>query len=116
MDRNVKARKDLKEKVELTREQIAYERKITIERTELDIKMMTREMIFKKAELNSGEIVEKNESNIYQMSTFPKDEKKPSFVIENEIDILERRIYEKQSQIDKIKQLELEDATKPTEL
>lgn len=93
-----------------SKEQLEYERKVTLERAETDIRCLEREKKFKESELQEGAIIEKNESTYLSMSTFPQDEIKPKFIVENELDIINQKIKEKKRQIEKIKQVEEEDA------
>ena len=105
--------KDKKEvKDEISKEQIIYNRKQSKRILKVDMECLRREKGYKQNQLSSGKVVEKNESKLYNASSFPKDEVKPKFILENEIKVIERLLEEKQDQLDNLKKSEEEDATK----
>jgi len=98
---------------EKSEEQLAYERKITIARINNDLRMIERERLFKQIQID-GTVVERNESKYYNGSTFTKDDIKPKFILENEVDILTQRKKELLERIGEITKLENENAGKTT--
>ena len=81
-----------------------------LEKSELDLKMLKRELAYKQAQLSSDSI-EKNESKIYNILCSPIDDKKPKFVLENERDMIVIMIDRKEKEIKNIKELEEKDGT-----
>ena len=69
-------------------------REYNLEQAIIDLRMARRELSYKKAQLGTG-VLEKNESPLYTTRSFPKDEVKPKFVLENEIDMIEFQIKKK---------------------
>lgn len=78
-------------------EQIAYERKWRKRALETDIKCMERAIAFKKMEIETGQILETME-NFKGM--------KPSFIIENEIDINEFNLEKKREEMKNLIEVE----------
>lgn len=113
MNRNKKAREEIRKKIEQNQkseEQIAYERKITKERNSIMIKNIQREIEFKQEQLISG-IKETRTINRIPDGTAVTvdgyiDNKKPKFMIENEIDALNQRKKEFEQQIKDIEEIE----------
>ena len=104
-NRNVKAREQLK-KDGISQEQLEYERKNTKRILKVDIGCLTAEKKYKQDQLDSGEILEKNESRLFNTSSYPKDEVKPKFILENEIKVINRLLEDKQEQLENITKME----------
>lgn len=88
------------------------ERSTLLEKAGLDVKMRERELAYKKSQIGTT-VLEKNESNLYNTCSFPKDEVKPIFLLKNEIDMIEFLIKNKIDEIKNMEELKEEDA-KPT--
>ena len=91
------------------REQTAEERKDRKEQAFTDIKIYEREIAYKKVQLE-GKVIEKNHSVLYNTRSFPKDDLKPKFVLETEIERLNELKEISRKIIKNIKELEEEDA------
>ncbi len=79
-------------------EQMKETRKENLGKAKADLKMYERELAYKRVQVE-GEVIEKNESKIYNIRSFPKDDIKPKFVLENEIDILNAQLRKKKEEI-----------------
>ena len=99
-----------------SQEQIKFERKVTKQRYEVDIKCLSRERDFKTEQLKN-EILE-TRTAIHQpngqviIQEGYVDNKKPKWLIENEVDIINQKLRERLDQIYNIDQLEEKDAGK----
>lgn len=86
-------------KSELGKEQAKENRKKTIERTEVQIANWKREREHKDKQLGeTGELLEKHEAFL--------DGKKPQFMIQNEMDIIDQNIKEAEEGLKKLKEME----------
>jgi len=113
MNRNKKAQEKLKQRIEESKksaEQIAYDRRVTKERNKVMVDCIKRELDYKQNELANG-ITETRTIHRIPDGTAVSvdgyiDNKKPKFMIENEIDTLNQRIKEFEEQIKNIEELE----------
>ncbi len=101
-----------KQCAKLLAEQIKEERKDKLDKSRIDLKMNQRELAFKMAQIATG-VLEKNESKLYNVVSFPKDDLKPKHVLENEIDMIKFHLIQKEKEIKNMEDLEKEDV-KPT--
>lgn len=85
------------------------ERRLKLKKAEIDLKMRNRELAYKQVQIKDKSM-EKNESKLYNLVSFPKDDLKPKFVLENEVDMLNFMIKEKEKEIKNMKELEEQDA------
>ena len=102
MNRNRKAREELKQ----TGAQMKYERETQKTKYLVEIRCMERAIAFKKAQISSGQIIERIEGfegNI-----------KPTFMLENEVDLNQMQISQRKLMIAEIEKLEKEDAENTT--
>ena len=107
--RKQKQRENLKKQLAkdgITEEQLEHNRKQQKKVLEVDIQCLGREKKYKQDQLDSGNILEKNESRLFNTSSFPKDEVKPKFILENEISVIDRLLIDKQNQLDNLKCLQ----------
>lgn len=101
-----------------SQEQVKFERHVTKQRYEVDMVCLNREKAFKQQQLD-GEVLE-TRTTIHPPSGQTViqegyvDGKKPKWLIENEIDILNQKIRERKEQLENIQQLEEQDAGKAT--
>ncbi len=91
------------------RKQTKEEREDRLEQAQTDIKIYNREIAYKKVQLD-GKVIEKNTSVLYNTRSFPKDEMKPKFILETEIERLKEMKKISERIIKNIKKLEEEDA------
>ncbi|HEC64119.1 MAG TPA: hypothetical protein ENI23_02360 [bacterium] len=105
--------KNTAEEKKLEEEQIINQRKLQKRRLESDLRGNNRELEYKQFQLTNG-ILEKSETSILIARSFPKDDVKPSFMIENEIDVLKVKSEEINEQLKGIEEMEREDAAKPS--
>ena len=99
------------EKLE-SEEQLIHDREQSKRILEVDIDCLVSEKKYKQDQLTSGKILEKNESRLYNCSSYPKDGVKPRFALENEIRVINRLLNDKHSQLANIKKIEGKHATK----
>ncbi|KKL14709.1 hypothetical protein LCGC14_2512950, partial [marine sediment metagenome] len=71
------------------------------------------EIEYKENQLEKG-IIEKNESTLYNLASFPKDEVKPRFVLDIEISMMKQMLIEKEESLKIMKELEKENGNKPS--
>lgn len=90
-------------------EDMKEERRLKLKKAEIDLKMRNRELAYKQVQIKDKSM-EKNESKLYNLVSFPKDDLKPKFVLENEVDMLNFMIKEKEKEIKNMKELEEQDA------
>lgn len=107
-----KLKKRLK-KDKVSEEQILQDRKVTIQKTEVNISCLEKEIEYKENQLEKG-IIEKNESTLYNLASFPKDEVKPRFVLDIEISMMKQMLIEKEESLKIMKELEKENGNKPS--
>ena len=79
-----------------------------LEKTKIDLKMNERELAYKKAQIGSV-VLERNESKLYNLVSYPKDDLKPKHVLENERDMIEFQIKNKMKEIKNMEEQEEED-------
>lgn len=84
------------------------ERKDRLKKTEEAIAIDQKELAYKKIQFK-GEVVEKNQSVLYNLRSFPKDDLKPKFVLEIEINMIEESIKKREEIIKNIKEAEEKD-------
>jgi len=75
-----------KRKAGIDKDNIKYQQEVTLKNNELTITQHNREIDFKKVQLDRNEMLEKHESF--------KDDIKPPFYLENEIDALKLKIWD----------------------
>ncbi len=88
--------------------QMKEQRAENIAKAKIDLKMYGRELTYKKVQLD-GTVIEKNESKIYIIRSFPKDDIKPKYVLECEMDIINAQIKQKKEEIKNMEELEDQD-------
>ena len=94
---------------EVSPEQIIQDREITMEKTADAINWITEEIKYKEDQLDN-EVIEENISQLYNLVSFPKDKKKPRYVLKIEVEMLKKARSGKKKNLKIMK--ELQNATK----
>lgn len=84
------------------------ERKDNLEKAKIDLRMNERELAYKTAQLGT-DILEKNESKLSNIRSFPKDDIKPKFVLENEIETIQFQIKKQRQKIKNMEETQKDD-------
>ena len=99
---------------EQTLQQIIATREVTMQKAREFQKQLTAELKYKQDQLKN-EIIEKNISQLYDLRSFPLDDKKPKHVIEIEIDILKSDKKKFEDNLKVMEELQVEDKKKESE-
>ncbi len=74
------------------------EREINLIQKNLDIRKLERELIYKETQIKTGSL-EKNESKLTNLLSFPKDELKPKFILESEAEVIKVMLGKKREEL-----------------
>lgn len=83
---------------EVPLEQVIKDREVSIDKTRDNLIFLNKELKYKEDQLK-GEIIERNQSGLYNITSFPMDDKKPKHVIEIEIGMIKKIIKAKEENL-----------------
>ncbi len=91
--------------------QAIKDRAVSLEKATDGVKWIKEEVKYKENQLKKG-ITEKNLSELYNLVSFPSDDKKPKHVLTIEIEMLKKGIAAKEESIKTMNELQVEDKKK----
>jgi len=99
------------EQPDVSPEQLIKDRDTSIDKTKDNISFLNKELKYKENQLK-GKIVERNQSTLYNVTSFPIDDKKPRHVLEIEVGMIKKIIEAKENQLKTMEELQVEDKKK----
>lgn len=97
---------------EVSLEQTIKDREISIGKTKDNLSFLKKELKYKTDQLTNNKIIERNQSGLYNITSFPIDDIKPKHVLEIEIGMIQKIMEAKQDQLKIMEELQIEDEKK----